>query len=71
MTCREFGPPVRIEESGKTAFSVCELCFEGAKPEEVADCEMIPDPDGLESQLIEELERSGHRGQTIVAFSLR
>ena len=70
MTCREFGPPVRIDDAGENAFSVCELCFQGARAEEVAACEMVPDPDGLEAQLIEELEASGHRGQTIVAFAL-
>jgi len=32
---------------------------------------MIPDPDDLESNLIEELEKTtGARGQTIVAFCL-
>ena len=70
MTCREFGPPVRLEDQGPNAFSVCELCFQGATPQEVAACELIPDPDGLEPQLIEELEDSGHVGQTIVAFAL-
>jgi len=71
ITCREFGPPVRIEDEGPMAFSVCELCFQGASPEEVAACEMVPDRDGLEAQLIEELENAGHTGQTIVAFALR
>jgi Fe-S-cluster containining protein len=70
MTCREFGPPVRLDEDGTNAFSVCELCFQGATPKEVAACEMVPDPDALESRLIEELEARGHRGQTIVAFAL-
>lgn len=69
MTCREFGPPVRLED-GENAFSVCELCFQGATPEEVAACEMVPDPEALESRLIEDLEAQGHRGQTIVAFAL-
>src|SRR4051812_31582334 len=36
ITCREFGPPVRLEDAGPNAFSVCELCFQGASPEEVA-----------------------------------
>jgi Fe-S-cluster containining protein len=71
MTCREFGPPVRVSEDEGTGFSICELCFQGATPEEIAACEMIFDPDCLESQLIEEVEASGFSGQTIVAFSLR
>ena len=77
ITCREFGPPVRIGAEDDDAndvsagFSVCELCFQGASPEQVAACEMISDPDALESQLIAELEAEGQRGQTIVAWALR
>jgi Fe-S-cluster containining protein len=70
MTCREFGPPVRIEEGGQEGFSVCELCFHGATPEQIAACEMVPDPEDLEPKLIEELNRQGYKGQTIVAFAL-
>ncbi len=67
MTCRVFGPPVRVEGG----FSVCELCFQGASAEEVAACEMVPDPDDLEEKLIEEVEATSvARGQTIVAFCL-
>jgi hypothetical protein len=50
---------------------VCELCFQGASEKEIAACELQPDPDDLESRLLEELERStGSRGKTIVAFCL-
>lgn len=70
ITCREFGPPVRVEDAGAQGLSVCDLCFHGASPEQVAACEMVPDPEGLEAQLIEQLETGGHRGQTIVAFAL-
>jgi len=70
MTCREFGPPVRIEDGGQAGLSVCELCFHGATPEQIAACEMIADPDDLEPKLIEELEKQGYKGQTIVAFAL-
>ena len=67
MTCRGFGPPVRSEDG----LGVCELCFQGASDEEIAACEMKPDPDDLESPLLEELEKStGARGETIVAFCL-
>jgi Fe-S-cluster containining protein len=67
MTCRVFGPPVRSEDG----LGVCELCFQGATDEEIAACEMNPDPDDLESALIEELEKAtGVRGQTIVGFCL-
>lgn len=67
MTCRVFGPPVQSEGG----LCVCELCFQGAPEEEIAACEMRPDPDDLESRLLEQLERnSGKRGNTIVAFAL-
>jgi Fe-S-cluster containining protein len=67
MTCRVFGPPV-LSENG---LGVCELCFHGASEEEIAACEMKPDPEDLESNLLNELEnRTGARGRTIVAFCL-
>jgi len=67
MTCRVFGPPVRSENG----LGVCELCFQGASDKEIAACEMKPDPEDLESNLLSELENStGARGRTIVAFCL-
>lgn len=67
MTCRMFGPPLRSEGG----LGVCELCFHGATPEEIAACEMKPDCDDLELTLVEEVEKStGARGDTIVAFCL-
>jgi Fe-S-cluster containining protein len=67
MTCRVFGPPVRSEEG----LGVCELCYQGASDEEIAACEMKPDPDDLESALLKTLEDStGTRGNTIIAFCL-
>ncbi|HLX82917.1 MAG TPA: YkgJ family cysteine cluster protein [Terriglobales bacterium] len=68
MTCRTFGPPVRSEDG----LGVCELCFHGATDEQIAACEMIPDPDDLESKLLAKAEKStGRVGRTIVSFSLR
>jgi Fe-S-cluster containining protein len=67
MTCRVFGPPVRSEDG----LGVCELCFPGATDKEIAACEMKPDPENLESGLLEELEKAtGSRGGTIIAFCL-
>ncbi len=67
MTCRTFGPPVRSEEG----LGVCELCYHGASDEEIASSEMVPDPDDLESALLQQLERTtGVREETIVAFAL-
>jgi len=67
MTCRVFGPPVQSEDG----LGVCDLCFQGASEEEIAACEMKPDPDDLESTLLEQLEKStGTRGNTIIAYCL-
>ena len=67
MTCRVFGPPVRSEEG----LGACELCYQGISDPRIAACEMKPDPDDLESVLLEELEKSTKiRGNTIVAFCL-
>jgi Fe-S-cluster containining protein len=67
ITCRVFGPPVRSEDG----LGVCELCYHGASDEEIAACEMKPDPNGLESALLKTVEaRVGTRGNTIIAFCL-
>jgi Fe-S-cluster containining protein len=67
MTCRVFGPPVRTEEG----LGVCELCYQGASDEEIAACEMKPDPGNLETALLKTLEGSiKASGDTIVAFCL-
>lgn len=69
MTCRTFGPPVR--SGPEEALAVCELCYHGATEQQIADCEMTPDPDSLEAKLIAQTEKlSGKRGNTIVAFCL-
>lgn len=68
MTCRTFGPPVQSEGG----LGVCELCFHDASDEQIAACEMVVDPDDLESRLVEKLETTkGPRGRTLVAFCLR
>jgi Fe-S-cluster containining protein len=67
MTCRVFGPPVRSEDG----LGICELCFHGATADEIAACEMKPDPEDLESGLLKEIETaSGLHGETIIAFCL-
>ena len=64
MTCRVFGPPVRVADG--EALGCCELCFVGATDDEIARCEMQV-PQELENQLI---EATGAAGETIVAFAL-
>jgi len=64
MTCRVFGPPVRMGDG--EALGCCELCFAGAKEDEIAACEMQV-PHDLEERLVEEV---GDTGETVVAFAL-
>jgi Fe-S-cluster containining protein len=64
MTCRVFGPPVRMGDGD--ALGHCELCFIGASEDEVAACEMVV-PHELEAGLLDEV---GGKGDTVVAFAL-
>jgi Fe-S-cluster containining protein len=64
MTCRIFGPPVRMGDGG--ALGHCELCFVGASTDEVAACEMTV-PFDLEAELLDEIPA---KGETVVAFAL-
>ena len=63
MTCRVFGPPVRVGD----ALGCCELCFVGASEEEIAACEM-PVPHELEERLAAE---TGDADETVVAYGLK
>jgi Fe-S-cluster containining protein len=64
MTCRVFGPPVRMGDGD--ALGHCELCFHGASEAEVRACEMAI-PHELEAEVLGEL---GNAGETVVAFAL-
>jgi Fe-S-cluster containining protein len=68
MTCRVFGPPIRMDGGmGEgDALGHCELCFAGASEQEVAACE-LPVPHELEAELLDEI---GAKGETVVAFAL-
>ena len=68
MTCRVFGPPVRVEtaENKSRALALCELCFHGASQAEVAACEMHL-PHELEARILDEI---GDSRETLVAFAL-
>jgi Fe-S-cluster containining protein len=63
LTCRTFGPAVRL---GAGAVGACELCYQGATDEEIAACEVTLDVDALEAELAPEM--SGR--ETVVAFAL-
>lgn len=65
MTCRVFGPPVRNDGGG---LGICQLCFHGATHEQIAACEMKPDPENLEESILDEMPSKSEN--TIVAFVL-
>jgi Fe-S-cluster containining protein len=63
MTCRTFGPPVRLDEG----YGICELCFIGASPEEIAAGELhLPSPELEETLTVE----AGPEMSTVIAFAL-
>ena len=64
MTCRVFGPPVRMGDG--EALGHCELCFHGASQQQVQACEMMI-PHELEADVLDEV---GESGETVVAFAL-
>jgi Fe-S-cluster containining protein len=64
MTCRIFGPPIRMGDGA--ALAHCELNFVGSSEDEVAACEM-PLAYDLEAELLEEIPS---KDETVVAFAL-
>lgn len=72
MTCRVFGPPVRIDSGAQaddpeaSALGHCELCFTGATTAQVAACELTI-PYEFERALLAEMPA---QGETVVAFAL-
>ena len=67
ITCRVFGPPVRSEGG----LGICDLCYHAATPDEIAGCELkLDEANALEAELVAALEKTGRKGNTIVAFAL-
>ena len=68
MTCRVFGPPVRMDAGTEDAAALghCELCFHGASESQVKACEMTV-PHEFEARLLRELADTR---ETVVAFAL-
>lgn len=64
ITCRTFGPPLRFNGE---SLAVCELCFDGATPEEVERCEVAIDPENLQERLLADF---AGQPDTIVAFAI-
>jgi Fe-S-cluster containining protein len=66
LTCRTFGPPVRL---GDEDLPACAACFVGSSAEAAA-CSVVIDPMDTEGVLLRELEAAGESGETLVAFAL-
>lgn len=64
LSCRTFGPPVRI---GDSALPPCRLCFQGAGADEVEACRVEPDPHGVEDRMVLRLQAAG---ETLIAFAV-
>jgi Fe-S-cluster containining protein len=69
LTCRSYGPPVRI---GREDLPPCRLCFVSAKPAEVDGCRVSVDPHGLEDRLLRQLDAAGVKvaAETLIAYAL-
>jgi Fe-S-cluster containining protein len=69
LTCRSFGPPVRI---GQEDLPPCRLCFVGASAASIERCRVEIDPEDAEDRLIRRLHRAGEPAvaETLVAFAL-
>jgi Fe-S-cluster containining protein len=67
LSCRTFGPPMRIEGED---LPPCRLCFVGASADEVEAARGRLDCHALEDPLERELEGAGRGGETLVAFAV-
>ena len=68
QTCRVFGPPIAAGEG----YGVCELCFQSATPQEVAQAAIMPPSEERSRTLDEAAVAAGATpGATIVAFVLQ
>lgn len=64
LSCRTFGPPVRI---GEADLPPCRLCFVGSTREEIDACRVEPDPHGVEDRLVHQFDAGD---ETLIAFAL-
>jgi len=66
LTCRTFGPAIRVGG----AVGTCELCFPGATEDEIAACAVELDTDALEMPLLQDLAAGEIVSPTLVALAL-
>jgi Fe-S-cluster containining protein len=69
LSCRTFGPPVRI---GGENLPPCRLCYQGASDHRVNACRIEIDPEMIEDAILSDMEQDGSPpGQTLIAFVLK
>ena len=66
LTCRLYGPPVRL---GDEDLPPCTECFRGSLGEAEA-CRVVVDPADEEGTLLQSLKAGGEAGETVIAFAL-
>jgi Fe-S-cluster containining protein len=67
QTCRVFGPPI----AAGGGYGVCELCFQTATTQQVAQAAITPPPEELSNSLDQAAVAAGEvSGSTVVAFVL-
>jgi Fe-S-cluster containining protein len=68
VSCRTFGPPVRIEG---VPLPPCRLCFTGATRRQIESCRVDVDCSQIEDPILDRLRsETGLSGETLVAFAL-
>jgi Fe-S-cluster containining protein len=68
VSCRTFGPPMRIEGE---ALPPCRLCFQGSPAEEIEACRVTLDCHDIEGPLTARVEEAVARsGETVIAMAL-
>jgi len=65
VTCRAFGPPVRV---GEQLLDPCRLCFTAASSEEIESARLEPDPDDLEGKILATMADGS--SETLVALAI-
>jgi Fe-S-cluster containining protein len=65
LTCRTYGPPVRIADAD---LPPCHLCLKGATPAEIESARATIDPDAIEEMILSALDEA--LGDTLVALAL-
>ncbi len=68
VACRTYGPPTGF---GEQLAPPCDLCFQGAPPDEIERCRMRPDREGFESRALAAAgSRPDELWDTLIAYAV-